>query len=209
MKIEQALALLDQTDAEIIKVESEATAELRNVQSVVASHEDALTLFRKTGQGVMDAVAARAWLEDLDRLLFPNQHAINAATATSQRENFFALQNRRLASDARELYLRLHAEQLSNAIQAIIKDRSRNKDKWRQRVVGEAQALQARRMLGETLTVDESRTIERLEHALGAADSTHAMAENELRKFIASPSRATFDDARRLALRLDYESEAA
>lgn len=209
MKIDHALALLETTDAELVKVEGEATAELRQVQSVVASHESALKLFRTTGQGILDAVTARAWIEDFDRLLFPNQLAINAVSAASQRETFFAFQDRRLAADARASFLRAHGGKLSEAIQAVIEHRSKGRDAWRKKVVAETQALQSRQMLGEPLTVDESRRIERLESALDGADSTHGMAQNELRKFIASPGVETFNDARRLATRIDYESEAA
>jgi hypothetical protein len=206
MKIETALALLEQTDAELIKVDADATAELRQVQSIVGSHEAALKLFRTTGQGILDAVNARGWLEDFDRLLFPNQHAINAVSASSQRETFFAFQNRRLAADAREGYIRQHAEPLATAIQAVVTARSRNRDKWRQQVVAQAQALKSREMLGEALTVDESRRIESLDRSLGEADFTFGGTNNALLKFRAAPTMEHFNEARMHASRIDYES---
>jgi hypothetical protein len=205
MKIDQALSILEQTDAELIKLETNATAELRQVQSVVASHEAALKLFRTTGQGILDAVTARAWLEDFDRLLFPNQLAINAASASSQRETFFTFQNRRLAADARELYTRSHAEPLATAIQAVLTARSRNRDKWRQQVADSIQVLERRQLLNEPLTADESRRLEALDRALGSQDGIFSEANNALRKFIASQRREDFDDARRLANQIDYE----
>ena len=206
MKTEkEALAYLETTDAEFIKLEAEATAELRQVQSVIASHEAVLKIFRTTGQGIMEAVAARAWLEDLDRLLFPNQHAINAATAASQRENFLTFQSHRLANDARESYVRVHVEQLSTAIQAVITARSRNRDKWREKIAEQVQALEKRSMLGESLTVEEIRRGESLERILAESDHAFVQAHNELSKFRANPNMEHFNDARRLAVRMNFE----
>src|SRR5665213_2828761 len=123
MKIETALALLEQTDAELIKAEAEATAELRHVQAALADHEAALVEFRRTGRGLLAANDARAFMANMDRLLFPNERAINSASADAQRKQFFGFQSRRLANDAREGYVRQHAEKLSEAIQAVITSR--------------------------------------------------------------------------------------
>ena len=207
MKTEkEALSYLEITDAELIKVVADATAELRQVQSIVGSHEAALKLFRTTGQGILDAITARGWLEDVDRLLFPNQHAINTVSASSQRETFFAFQNRRLAADAREGFIRQHADSLADALQTITSHRSRHRDKWRAKMADEIGALERRQLLNEPLTVEESRRLEALDRQLAGADETFGQANNAHLKFRAQPTCEFFEDARRLANQIDYEA---
>ena len=206
MKIETALARLEQTDAELIKVVADATAELRQVQSIVASHDDALKLFRTTGQGILDAVTARAWIEDFDRLVFPSQAAINAVSASSQREIFFAFQNRRLAADAREDYIRQHADSLADALQTIVTHRSRNRDKWHAKMADDIGALERRQLLNDPLTVEESRRLEVLDRQIASADETFGQSTNAISKFLNQPSAEFFEDARRLANQIDFEA---
>jgi hypothetical protein len=202
-----ALKILSDADTAIEQSQAEAVRELAEVEAAATAHTATVRSFRETGHGILAAVDARAFLESLDALLFPGQSAINSASADARRASFFGAHRARLAHEARENHLRVNVQPLASAIEAVILNRSKGRrDRWREKMATEIQGLERKELLGESLSVEESRRLDSLDRALADADATFGEANNALRKFISGAKAEDFDEARRLAQRINFES---
>ena len=201
-----ALKILSDADTAIERLQAEAVRELVEVEAAATAHTITVRGFRETGHGILAAVDARAFLESLDALLWPGQNAVNSATADARRTSFFGSHRARLAHEARANHLRENVQPLSSAIEAVIVNRSKGRDRWREKMATEIQGLERKELLGQPLSVDESRRLDSLDRALADADATFGQAHNALRKFISGAKAEDFDESRRLAQRIDFET---